>query len=58
MARTHHTQTMRVEGKLKNKIITVLIDGGSTHNFIDQSIAMKFYLLVIQNKKFQVMVAN
>lgn len=32
---TNHPQTMRVVGKLKNKDIMVLIDGDSTHNFID-----------------------
>ncbi|KAJ0113156.1 hypothetical protein Patl1_03571 [Pistacia atlantica] len=34
----------------------MLIDGGSTHNFIDQAIVSKFGLPVIQDKKFQVMV--
>ena len=55
---TKHPQTIRVLGKLKNKNVTVLIDGGSTHNFIDQAIVSKFGLPVIQDKKFQVMVAN
>ena len=36
----------------------VLIDGGSTHNFIDQAIVTKFVLPVLQNKKFQVTIAN
>ncbi|KAJ0089041.1 hypothetical protein Patl1_33287 [Pistacia atlantica] len=53
-----HPQTIRVLGKLKNKHVTVLIDGGSTHNFIDRAIVSKFELLVIQDTKFQVMVAN
>lgn len=35
MARTKHPQTIRILGKLKNKEVTILIDGGSTHNFID-----------------------
>ena len=55
---TNHPQTIRVLRKLKNKNVTVLIDGGSTHNFIDQVIVSKFGLPVIQDKKFQVMVAN
>lgn len=58
MAGTEHTQTLRVSGKLKNKEVTVLIDGGSTHNFIDQSIVSKFGLPVVRDKKLQVMVAN
>ena len=55
---TKHPQTIRVLGKLKNKNVTVLIDGGNTHNFIDLAIVSKFGLPVIQDKKFQVMVAN
>ena len=35
IAGTDHPQTIRVIGKLKNKHVTVLIDGGNTHNFID-----------------------
>lgn len=42
MARKKHPQTIRLLGKLKNKEVTILIDGGSTHNFIDQSIVSKF----------------
>lgn len=55
---TEHPQTIRVFGKLKNKNVTVLIDGGSTHNFIDQAIVSKFGLPVTPDKKLQVMVAN
>ncbi|KAL5556185.1 hypothetical protein UlMin_038421, partial [Ulmus minor] len=58
IAGTEHPQTIRVLGKLKNKNVTVLIDGGSTHNFIDQAIVSKFGLPVIRDKKFEVMVAN
>ena len=36
----------------------MLIDGGSTHNFIDQAIVTKHGLPIIPAKKFQVMVAN
>ncbi|RVW69998.1 Retrovirus-related Pol polyprotein from transposon 17.6 [Vitis vinifera] len=36
----------------------VLIDGGSTHNFIDHAIVSMFGLPVIRDKKFEVMVAN
>ena len=55
---TNHSQTIHVVGKLKNKNVLILIDGGSTHNFIDQAIVTKYGLLVIQNQKFQVTVAN
>lgn len=55
---TNHPQTLCVDGKIKNKLITVLIDGGSTHNFIDEAIVSKLGLPVARDKKFQVMVAN
>ncbi|XP_028065295.1 uncharacterized protein LOC114268339 [Camellia sinensis] len=58
IAGTAHPQTFRVMGKLQNKAVTVLIDGGSTHNFIDQAIVTKFGLPVARDQKLQVMVAN
>ena len=39
---TAHPQTLRVMGRLRSKEVMVLIDGGSTHNFIDQSIVHKY----------------
>ena len=53
-----HPQTLWVAGKLKNRDVTILIDGGSTHNCIDQAIATKLGLPVTRDKQFQVMVAN
>ncbi|KAL5777367.1 hypothetical protein ACOSP7_010293 [Xanthoceras sorbifolium] len=58
IAGTNHPQTMRVIGKLGNKDITILIDGGSTHNFLDQSVVTRFGLLVERDQTFQVMVVN
>jgi hypothetical protein len=58
MTGTEHPQTMRVIGQLKNKKVMLLIDGGSTHNFIDEAIVSKMALPVNREKKFQVMVAN
>ena len=58
IARVAHPQTFRVVGKLQNKAVTALIDGGSTHNFINQAIVTKFGLNVAHDQKFQVMVAN
>lgn len=31
-------QTLRLPGKIGNKNVVVLIDGGSTHNFIEQAV--------------------
>ncbi|XP_057481136.1 uncharacterized protein LOC130768158 [Actinidia eriantha] len=58
IAGAEHPQTLRVLGKLKNKSLMVLIDGGSTHNFIDQHTASRFGLSIIRDKKLQVVVAN
>ncbi|KAK0608629.1 hypothetical protein LWI29_033588 [Acer saccharum] len=58
IAGTTHPQTLRVVGKLRNREVTVLIDGGSTHNFIDQSVVTKLGLPMVRDQTFQVMVAN
>jgi hypothetical protein len=55
---TNHPQTFRVIGRAGNTAVTVLIDGGSTHNFIDQSTATKLGLHVIRDKTIQVTVGN
>ncbi|KAJ0041882.1 hypothetical protein Pint_19393 [Pistacia integerrima] len=49
---------MRVTGLLYNKPMSVLIDTGSTHNFLDPQIAKKTGLQVDNAAKFNVMVAN
>ncbi|KAL5789485.1 hypothetical protein ACOSQ2_004373 [Xanthoceras sorbifolium] len=58
LAGTIHLQTFRVIGRIGNRELTVLIDGGSTHNFLDQTVVTKFGLLVIRDKVFQVTVGN
>jgi hypothetical protein len=58
IASAEHPQTIRVLGKLQNKSLIMLIDGGSTHNFIDQAIATRFGLLIVRDRKLQVVVAN
>jgi len=58
MTGTDHPQTVRFIGQLRNKKVMLLVDGGSTHNFIDETIVSKFGLPVNCEKKFQVIVAN
>ena len=58
ITRGEYPQTLRVLGRLKNKNLTILIDSGNTHNFIDQTVVSRFGLLVIREKKLQVIVAN
>ncbi|XP_074377058.1 uncharacterized protein LOC141718578 [Apium graveolens] len=41
LAGSQSFQTMRVQGAVNGKIINILIDSGSTHNFLDLSLAKK-----------------
>nr|GEW79336.1 transposon Ty3-G Gag-Pol polyprotein [Tanacetum cinerariifolium] len=51
-------QTLRLPGKIKNKEVVVLIDDGSTHNFIDQALADCFGLVVEMDTLWKVVVGN
>lgn len=43
---SHNFQTMRVTGFYKNKPLHILIDSGSTHNFLDLNLAHKLGLAI------------
>lgn len=47
IAGANHHITIRTLGKLKNENVTILIDGSSTDNFIDQALVTKHGLSVI-----------
>ena len=51
-------QTMRVRGYFKKLPLTILIDSGSTHNFIDPRIAKQADCFIHPCSNFEVMVAN
>ena len=51
-------QTLILEGKCKKQPITILIDSGSTHNFLDPSIAKQLGCQVVPTHKLLVTVAN
>jgi len=53
---TYHT--MRVTGNIKSSPLHILIDSGSTHNFLDISIAKKLHCEIRRIPPLQVMVAN
>lgn len=51
-------QTMRVTGKVRGNALHILIDSGSTHNFLDVNIAKKFGCRVKNTCPLVVSVAN
>ncbi|KAF7117136.1 hypothetical protein RHSIM_RhsimUnG0001700 [Rhododendron simsii] len=51
-------RTMRIKGKLKGKIITILIDSGSTHNFLEPTIAKHSGFSIEATPNLSVAVAN
>jgi hypothetical protein len=50
-------QTLKIEGYIKTKKVIVLIDSGSTHNFIHYKLANSLNCFVYPTPKFQVMIA-
>ena len=51
-------QTMRVQGKIKNQLISILVDTGSTHNFVDQQAIKRTGARLHDVPSFIVTVAN
>ena len=51
-------QTLKIEGNIKNKKVIVLIDSGSTDNFIHCKISKELNLFLYPALECQVMVAN
>ena len=50
--------TIRVMGRIKHKSLVILIDSGSTHNFVDTSLFSQLHILVDTSQVLEVMVAN
>jgi hypothetical protein len=50
-------QTLKIEGYIKKKKVIVLIDSGSTHNFIHYKLAKALNFFVYPTPKFQIMIA-
>jgi len=51
-------QTLKIGGNIKKKKVIVLIDSGSTHNFIHCNIAKELNFFLCPTPECQVMVAN
>jgi hypothetical protein len=51
-------QTLKIEGYIKKKRVIVLIDSGSTHNFIHYKLAKALNCFVYPAPEFQVMIAD
>jgi hypothetical protein len=51
-------QTLKIEGYIKNKKVIVLIDSGSTHNFIHYILAKDLNCFVYPTPEFQVMISD
>eukprot|EP00253_Pinus_taeda_P007175 PITA_07175 len=51
-------QTIKIEGQIKKKKVMVLIDSGSTHNFIHCKVAKELNCFLYPTPECQVMVAN
>ena len=50
--------TMRIRGKINGVSLVVLLDTGSTHNFIDAALVPSLHLLVDQSQTLEVKVAS
>jgi hypothetical protein len=53
LARISTPQTLKIEGYIKKKKVIVLIDSGSTHNFIHYKLAKALNSLYIQHQSFK-----
>ena len=55
---TEGHQTIRIEGRIKNQSVLVLIDSGSSHNFINQKVAKRLACAIQTITGLQISVAN
>ncbi|KAK9715846.1 hypothetical protein RND81_06G193500 [Saponaria officinalis] len=53
-----HCQTMRVQAQLGKRVLSVLVDSGSSHNFIDMGVVKRLELSLESIPTFQISVAN
>lgn len=53
-----YSNTMRLEGWVNGVSVVILVDSGSSHNFLDPSVAKRARLVVDDSAKLLVCVAN
>lgn len=58
MTGSQSPQTMRVKGFLRRLNLMILVDTGSTHNFLSPRVANKLGLPISKDSRFEVVVAN
>jgi hypothetical protein len=49
---------LNIEGYIKNKKVIILIDSGSTHNFVHYKLSKALNCVIYLAPEFQVMIAN
>jgi hypothetical protein len=58
LANINTPQTLKIQGYIKKKKVTILIDSGSAHNFINYKLAKDLNCFVYLELEFQVMIAD
>lgn len=51
-------RTIALIGKKRNKEYSILVDGGSTHSFLDKTASSKLKCELVQSTHMKVLVAN
>jgi hypothetical protein len=51
-------QTLKIKGYIKHRLVMVLINSGSTHNFIRCRLANEIHCFVFHVSNFQILIAN
>ena len=49
---------MKIKGRINDVSLVVLLETGSTHNFIDAALAFSLHLMVNRSQTLEVKVAN
>lgn len=53
-----NTRTITLTGKRGNHLLSISVDGGSTHSFLDKNTAAKLKCILVQTSPTKVLVFN